>query len=149
MPLDWKKFVSFDASKLDKVAFKKWVISGAQLLEPAVITPGNIDKVLFFDNLERLIDPLFSQLVEELNGPGPLVVGDAPVSAMDVNQYLMNFSDVPEETKAILHDNPKLIRRLAKFSKADQNLIVGNQLLLLALHTLLPLLFEFLLNRFK
>lgn len=147
MALDFKSLVSFDITKIDKASFKKWVISGAQLLEPAVITPGNIDKVLLFDNLEKLIDPIFKQLLEEAHNP--LVVGDIPASSGEVSQYLSRFSSVPEETQAILRDNPKLIRRLAKFSEEDQKMIVGNPFLLLVLQTLLPLLFEFLLNRFK
>jgi len=147
MAFDFKGLVSFDITKIDKAAFKKWVISGAQLLEPAVITPGNLDKILLFDNLEKLIDPIFNQLLEEAHQP--LVVGDVVVTTGDVSQYLSKFSSVPEETQQILRDNPKLIRRLSKFSEEDQKMIVGNPFLLLALQTLLPLLFEFLLNRFK
>lgn len=149
MAFDLKGLISFDATKLDKAAFKKWAVSGAQLLEPAIITPGNLDKVLFFDNLEKLIDPLFKQLVDELNNPTPLVVGEAPVSAADVSNYLGKFSDVPDETKQILRDNPKLIKRLAKFNEKEQKMIVGNPLLLLALQVLIPMLFELFLNRFK
>lgn len=148
MAFDWKNFISFDTTKLDKVAFKKWLLSGAQLLEPAVITPGNLDKVLLFDNLEKLSDSIFNQFVEEINN-GPLIVGEVAATAGEVSQYLSKFSSVPEETQAILRDNPKLIRRLSKFSEEDQQMIVGNPFLLLALQTLLPLLFEFLLNRFK
>jgi len=149
MAFDLKGLISFDATKLDKAAFKKWAVSGAQLLEPAIITPGNLDKVLFFDNLEKLIDPLFKQLVDELNNPTPLVVGESPVSAADVSNYLGKFSDVPDETKQILRDNPKLIKRLAKFNEEEQKMIVGNPLLLLALQVLIPMLFELFLNRFK
>jgi len=149
MPFDFKGLISFDTSKLDKAAFKKWIISGAQLLEPAVITPGNLDKVLLFDNLEKLTEPLFNQFIDELNNPTPLVVGDVPVSAGEVSMYLAKFPGVSAETQQILRDNPKLIRRLSKFSEEDQAMIVGNPFLLLALQTLLPLLFEFLLNRFK
>lgn len=150
MAFDWKNLVSFDKTKLDRTAFKNWVVSGAQLLEPAIITPGNLDKVLFFDQLGRLADgSLFNVFVDELSNNGPLVVGDVSVTAGEVSQYLSKFSSVPEETQAILRDNPKLIRRLSKFSEEDQQMIVGNPFLLLALQTLLPLLFEFLLNRFK
>jgi len=149
MAFDLKGLISFDATKLDKAAFKKWAVSGAQLLEPSIITPGNLDKVLFFDNLEKLIDPLFKQLVDELNNPTPLVVGESPVSAADVSNYLGKFSDVPDETKQILRDNPKLIKRLAKFNEEEQKMIVGNPLLLLALQVLIPMLFELFLNRFK
>lgn len=149
MPFDIKSLFSFDATKLDKDAFKKWLLAGAQLLEPAVITPGNLDKILFFDNLERLSDGLFSQFQDELATDGKIIVGDAVVTISDVDEYLGKFGDVPLQTREVLRSDPRLIRRLAKFSEEDQKLIVGNPLLLLALQTLLPILFKFLLNRFN
>lgn len=155
MPLNISSFISFDASKLDKVAFRKWIVDGAKLLEPPIITPMNVDKFLF-DNLDMMI----GKLIDQFQNEGPLVVGatapgdfllsgESPVSQGDVVAYLAGFPGAPAESHQILKDNPHLVRRLQKFSKSEQELIVGNPLLLLALQVLLPLLFQFLLNRFK
>lgn len=160
MPFNIGSLVQFDRSKLDMVAFRKWLVSGAQLLEPAVVTPGNIDKVLFFDNLEGLVEKLINQVSNEnhlvvggaMPSEGVIIAGDATVgeiSTGEVSQYLSQFSNVSAETQEILRANPHLVRRLQKFSKEDQEKIVGNPLLLLALQILLPILFQFLLNRFK
>lgn len=151
--------VSFDRSKIDKVAFRTWIVSGAMLLEPAVITPGNIDKVLFFDNLEGIVEKLINQVSAEdsllvVGAPMPsdqvLFAGDnVSVSQAEVTQYLSQFPGVSAEVQQMLSEKPYLVRRLKKFSHADQQLIVGNPLLLLALQALLPILFQILLNRFK
>ncbi len=154
MPLNLGGLVKFDLTKLDRVKFKTWLIAGAQLLEPAVITPGNMDKLLF-DNLDGLIDRSIDIFSKE---DGVLIVGDAsglmisgepPVTTAQVNMFLAKFENVPEASVHALRDNPSLVRKLEKFSMADQKLIVGNPLLLLALQTLLPFLMQILLNRFK
>ncbi|MBL8824877.1 MAG: hypothetical protein JNJ77_19985 [Planctomycetia bacterium] len=154
MPLNLGSLISFDSSKIDKVALRKWLVSGAQLLEPAVITPGNIDKMLF-DNIDWLAANLIDQISKE---GGTLIVGDhgevgsssdGEVSQADLNEYMGRFASAPEESKAILRRNPRLVKRLEKFSQADQEKIVGNPLLLLALQTLLPILFLFLLKKFS
>lgn len=133
-----KDYISFDASKLDRTKLKAWVIDGAKLLEPPIITPFNIDKQ-FFDNLDWLVDALIKQAVTP---NGPLVVGDAEVTAADVSAYLGTFANAPAESQKILTDNPRLIRKLQKFSREDQEKIVGNPLLLMALQILLPFLFK-------
>lgn len=137
-----KDYISFDVTKLDKVKLRAWVIDGAKLLEPAVITPLNLDKQLF-DNLDWLVDLIIKQAVV----PGPLVVGDTEVTAADVATYLGTFASAPAESQKILKDNPRLIRKLEKFSREDQEKIVGNPLLLLALQVLLPFLFNLFFKR--
>lgn len=156
--------IGFDRSKLDKVAFRKWLVSGAMLLEPAVITPGNLDKVLFFDNIEGIVEKLINQVSAEdlliVGGAMPteeiLIAGShgdtaatPTVSEGEVTQYLSQFSNVSAEVQQIFKEKPHLVRRLQKFSKEDQALIVGNPLLLLALQYVLPILFQLLMNRFK
>lgn len=137
-----KDYVGFDASKLDKVALRKWLVDGAKILEPAVITPLNLDKY-FFDNLESMVEKLIKQEAET----GPLVVGDAEVTAAEVSQYLGTFANAPAKSQQILKDNPRLLKKLQRFSREDQEKIVGNPLLLMALHLLLPFLFELLFKR--
>lgn len=149
--------ISFDATKIDKAKFKAWALDGAKLLEPAVITPGNVDKLLF-DNIDWLLASLIDQVSNEnllivggaMPSEGELIAGGAgDVSTGEVSQYLSQFPGVSAETQEILRSNPHLVRRLKKFSKEEQEKIVGNPLLLLALQTLLPILFQFLLSRFK
>lgn len=154
MPLNLGSFISFDPTKIDKLALRKWLVQGAGLLEPAVITPGNFDK-LFFDNLDSLIEKLINQAAQE---NGVLVVGTAgeisisgehEVTQGELSTYLATFTNAPQESQDILRKNPKLVRRLQKFSKEDQQMIVGNPFLLMALQVLLPIIFQFLMNRFK
>lgn len=138
-----KDYIGFDSSKLDKVALRKWLVDGAKILEPAVITPLNLDKY-FFDNLESMVEKLIKQEAEK----GPLVVGDsAEVSVSEFNTYLGTFPNISAESKRILSDNPKLIRKLQKFSREDQEKIVGNPMLLMMLQLLLPFLFKLFFNR--
>ena len=149
-----KGFVSFDMTKLDRAALKAWLISGAMLLEPVVISPGNVDKFLF-DNLGNIVDKLITQMSNEqgtiiVGDNGQLQIsGDLPVTSAELSQYIALYPSMHEKSRAILSDDPNLIRRLSKFSSEDQKLIVGNPLLLLALQALLPILFQLLLNRFK
>lgn len=165
MPIKFGNLISFDVTKIDKTKLKAWVLGGAQLLEPAVITPGNMDKLLF-DNLDWLVASLIDQVSQEnsllvVGGAMPsedhLIAGvghgdsnsDVLVTQGEVSAYLSQFTNVSAEVQQILKDKPHLVRRLQKFSKEEQQKIVGNPLLLLALQTLLPILFQFLLNRFK
>lgn len=137
-----KDYIGFDASKLDKAALRKWLVEGAKILEPAVITPLNLDKY-FFDNLESLVEKLIKQESEN----GPLVVGDAEVTAADVSTYLATFANAPAKSQQILKDNPRLLKKLQRFSREDQEKIVGNPLLLMALQLLIPFLFELFFKR--
>lgn len=154
MPLNLGSLVKFDASQLDKVKFRQWLVEGVKLLEPAIITPGNIDKFLF-DNLEglfqRLIDSIAAQdgtLVVGSEGDF-ILAGELPVSAQELSQYVASFSNISGESREILQTHPRLIRRLKQFSRADQEMIVGNPLLLIALQVLLPMLFQLLFNHFR
>lgn len=152
-------FFKFDPTKIDRVALKKWLIDGGKLLEPAVITPGNLDKMLF-DNLDWIVDNLISQISNESAPGGGIEVGasfeDAvfglkngdEVSEVEMTTYLSKFSNVPEQSRKLLKDNPKLLRRIQKFTPEQQEKIVGNPLLILALQTLLPLLFELFFKKF-
>ncbi len=78
-----------------------------------------------------------------------LMAGELPVSMQEVSQYLARFPAMPDACREFLRENLRLIRRLQRFSESDQQMIVSNPLLLIALQTLLPLLFQLLLNRFK
>lgn len=154
MPLNLGSLVKFDASQLDKVKFRQWLVEGVKLLEPAIITPGNIDKYLF-DNLEglfqRLIDSIAAQdgkLIVGTEGDF-MLAGELPVSAVELSQYLAGFAMLSAESEEMLRANPRLIRRLKQFSRTDQEMIVGNPLLLMALQVLLPLLFQLLFNHFR
>lgn len=147
--------VDFDVTKLDKVAFRKWLVEGARLLEPPIVTPFNVDKFVF-DNLDMLIGKIIDQLGVEkplvvgAASPGEfLLVGEAPVSQGDVIAYLSQFPAASAEVQQMLKAKPYLVRRLQKFTKEEQELIVGNPFLLLALQVLLPILFKLLLNRFS
>jgi hypothetical protein len=147
-------FIQFDASKIDKAALRQWLVSGVKLLEPAIITPGNIDQFLFeqLDGLlQRIIDGISKQDGTMIVGSdgAMLFAGELPVSMQEVSQFLSRYPGMPEACREMLRENPRIIRRLAKFSEADQQLIVSNPLLLIALQTLLPLLFQLLMNRFK
>lgn len=154
MPLNLGSLVKFDASQLDKVKFRQWLVEGVKLLEPAIVTPGNIDKYLF-DNLEGL----FQRLIDSISAQdGKLIVGsegdfilacELPVSSVELSQYLASFPGLSAESVEILRAHPRLIRRLKQFSRADQQLIVSNPLLLMALQVLLPLLFQLLFNHFR
>jgi hypothetical protein len=154
MSLNLGSLVKFDASQLDKVKFRQWLVEGVKLLEPAVITPGNIDKFLF-DNLEglfqRLIDSIAAQdgaLVVGSEGDF-ILAGELPVSNQELSQYLASFPGLSVEASEIVRSNPRLIRRLKQFARKDQELIVGNPLLLIALQVLLPMLFQLLFNHFR
>lgn len=154
MPLNLGSLIKFDASQLDKVKLRQWLVDGIKLLEPAIITPGNVDKY-FFDNL----DGLFQRLIDSIAAQdGTLVVGhegnfvlagEQPVSHQELNQYLESFPGLPIASSEIVRANPRLIRRLKQFSRKDQELIVGNPLLLVALQVLLPILFQLLFNHFR
>lgn len=154
MPLRIGSLVQFDVSKIDKAQLRQWLISGAILLEPAVITPGNIDKLLF-DNLDglfqRIIDAIASQDGSLIVGSTSdvLLGGELPVSALELSQYLAGFPTLSDEAREILYAHPHLIRRLQRFSRADQEMIVSNPWLLIALQALLPILFQLLLNHFR
>lgn len=154
MPLNLGSLVKFDASQLDKVKFRQWLVEGVKLLEPAIITPGNIDKYLF-DNLEglfqRLIDSISAQDGKLIVGSEGdfILAGELPVSSVEMSQYLASFPGLSTESVEILRAHPRLIRRLKQFSRADQQLIVSNPLLLMALQVLLPLLFQLLFNHFR
>ena len=65
----------------------------------------------------------------------------------DVDEYITNFGDLPEESVKILKNNPSLVKRLKRLKQDDQVLVAKNPFLLLALQTLLPLLFKLLLNK--
>lgn len=119
MPLNLRGLISWDGTKIDRVAFRKWLMGGAAIIEPALITPGNIDKLLF-DNLDSLVEKLINQVSTE----DPLVVGDVAVSEAEVDTYAASFANISEETRAILKDNPHLVKRLQKFSREDQEMIV-------------------------
>lgn len=154
MPLRIGSLVQFDISKMDKAQLRQWLIQGATLLEPAVITPGNFDKLLF-DNLDglfqRIMDAIASQDGSLIVGSGAdvLLGGELPVSALELSQYLASFSTITDEAREILYAHPHLIRRLQRFSRADQEMIVSNPWLLIALQLLLPILFQLLMNQFK
>ncbi|MBL8822171.1 MAG: hypothetical protein JNJ77_06245 [Planctomycetia bacterium] len=154
MPWNFGSLVRFDASLLDKVKLRRWLVEGAQLLEPAIITPGNIDKLLFDhldDVFQRIVDAIASSEGTLLVGSDGdlLLAGELPVSAAELSQYLASFANLPEASREILKEHPRLMRRLQQFSRADQELIVGQPFLLIALQLLLPLLFQLLFNRFR
>ena len=134
-------FLKFDRTKLDAVAFRKWVIDGIMLLEPAIITPGNVDKFII-DQLEGLLDRVF-KVAESDNDF--LVVGAS--SASETDEFIANFGELPEESVKILKNNPSLVKRLKRLKQDDQVLVAKNPFLLLALQTLLPLPFNLLLNK--
>lgn len=134
-------FLKFDRTKLDAVAFRKWLIDGIMLLEPAIITPGNVDKFII-DQLEGLLERVF-KVAESDNDF--IVVGAS--TGNDVDEYITNFGDLPEESVKILKNNPSLVKRLKRLKQDDQVLVAKNPFLLLALQTLLPLLFKLLLNK--
>lgn len=131
----------FDRTKLDAAAFRKWVIDGIMLLEPAIITPGNVDKFIF-DQLEGLLERVF-KVAESDNDF--LVVG--AFAASETDEFIANFGEMPEESVKILKNNPSLVKRLKRLKQDDQVLVAKNPFLLLALQTLLPLLFKLLLNK--
>ena len=54
MSFRFGSLIQFDASKIDKTQLRQWLVAGAKLLEPAIITPGNIDQFLF-DQLDGLV----------------------------------------------------------------------------------------------
>ena len=154
MPLNLGSLLKFDASQLDKVKLRQWLVEGVRLLEPAIITPGNIDKFLF-DNLEglfqRVIDSIAAQdgtLVVGSEGDF-ILTGELPVSSVELSQYLASFPGLSAESSEILRAHPRLIRRLKQFARKDQEMIVGNPLLLIALQVLLPILFQLLFNHFR
>jgi len=154
MSFRFGSLIQFDASKIDKIQLRQWLVAGAKLLEPAIITPGNIDQFLFdqLDGLfQRIIDSISAQdgaMIVGTDG-AMLMAGELPVSMQEVSQYLSRFPTMPDACREFLRENPRLIRRLQRFSESDQQMFVSNPLLLIALQTLLPLLFQLLLNRFK
>jgi hypothetical protein len=152
MPWNLGSFIQWDGSKIDRVKLRKWLLDGAMLLEPAIITPGNLDQLLF-EQLDGLIQRIIDGISRE---DGSLIVGDAmlaagewPVSMAEVSQFLASFPEASDMVREMIRENPALVRRLAKFTRADQELIMGNPLLLAALQMLLPLLFQLLLRRFR
>ena len=154
MSFRFGSLIQFDASKIDKTQLRQWLVAGAKLLEPAIITPGNVDHFLFdqLDGLfQRIIDSISTQdgtMIVGTDG-AMLMAGELPVSMQEVSQYLARFPAMLDACRELLRENPRLIRRLQRFSESDQQMIVSNPLLLIALQTLLPLLFQLLLNRFK
>lgn len=154
MSFRFGSLIQFDASKIDKTQLRQWLVAGARLLEPAIITPGNIDQFLVdqLDGLfQRIIDSISTQDGAMIVGTAGamLMAGELPVSMQEVSQYLARFPAMPDACREFLRENLRLIRRLQRFSESDQQMIVSNPLLLIALQTLLPLLFQLLLNRFK
>ncbi|MFO0812390.1 MAG: hypothetical protein U0796_04175 [Gemmatales bacterium] len=154
MPLGFGSLVQFDASKIDKTRLRQWLVEGAMLLEPAIITPSNLDKLLF-DQL----DTLFQRIIESITREeGALVVGQSgemlfagerPPTMAEVSQYLANFPGASEAAREMIRESPALLRRLQRFTRSDQELIMSSPLLLMALQMLLPMLFQLLLNRFR
>ena len=152
MPWNIGSFIQWDASKIDRVKLRRWLVEGAKLLEPAIITPGNVDQFLF-DQLDGLIERILDGISHEdgslIVGDMMLTAGELPVSMAEVSQFLASFPEASDAVRDMIRENPALVRRLAKFTRADQELIMSNPLLLAALKFLLPLLFQLLLRRFR
>lgn len=134
-------FISIDKTKLDKAKVIAWLADGGKLLEPAIITPGNIDKV-FLDRLDFFLQSAWDVFFAREDGE--LVVGAATMTAA---QYLHQFVEVPQECRELIEKNPRLIEKLSIYSYKEQVEIMKNPMLLLALQYLLPILFQLLFKK--
>ena len=154
MTSPFHSFLRFDASRISRADLRQWLVQGVKLLEPAVITPGNVDRFVF-DQLEKLFQRIIEGIQREetswiVGSDSALALGgEQPVTLQEIQQYLARFPAIPEASRELLYAQPRLLQRLQRFSESDQQLITSHPLLLLVVQLLLPVLLELLLNRFR
>jgi hypothetical protein len=97
--------ISFDIKQTDPAKAKAFVAALCDWAEAGVITMGNWDKALIFDNLKKAAEAG----IDAFYKAGPLVVGAPPVSAA---VYLGGFTNVSAANAAFVTAHPEVVGKL-------------------------------------
>jgi hypothetical protein len=147
--------ISFDFKQTDPVKAKAAVNALCDWAEGGVITAGNWDKTLIFDNLKKAAEAGIDSLYKQ----GPLVVGAAVTTEVEAANFVAGFPGVPQATADFVKANPMVVDRMvakrkngkAWFEFAEQEAMlqgVGGVDWMQLLLTLAPIVIKILLSLF-
>jgi hypothetical protein len=147
--------ISFDFKQTDPVKAKAAVNALCDWAEGGVITAGNWDKTLIFDNLKKAAEAGIDSLYKQ----GPLVVGDAVTTEVEAANFVAGFTGVPQATADFVKANPLVVDKMRaevrpgrpRYSFAEQEAMlrgVGGVDWMQLLLTLAPIVIKILLSLF-